>query len=85
MDVVIGEEFWSPSYVQIVREYVRNIIRLHFEQHLVITQAQIVHGLLKHKRLKDATKLLGFKDDKGKMAHDTQAKNATKVLFLFGK
>ena len=33
-----------------------NIIKFYFEQQLVITQAQILHGLIKHKKLKRATK-----------------------------
>ena len=49
MDFVVGEECGNSSHVQRVREFVRNIIKSHFEQHIVITQAQILHGLLKHK------------------------------------
>ena len=50
-----------------IREHVSNIIKLYFEQQSVITQAQILHGLIKHKKLKRATKLFGFKDVKIKM------------------
>ena len=68
-----------------IREHVSNIIKLYFEQQSVITQAQILHGLIKHKKLKCATKLLGFKDVKNKNACENVTKNVTTVLSAFGK
>ena len=59
----------------------RNIINLYFEQQSVITKAQILHGLIKHKKLKCATNLLGFKDVKNKNA----CENVTTTLSAFGK
>jgi len=37
----------------------------------MITQAQILHGLIKHKNLKHVTNLLGFQDAKSEKAHNT--------------
>ena len=51
----------------------------------MITQAQILHGLIKHKKLKRATKLLGFKDVKNKSACENVTKNVTTTLSAFGK
>ena len=51
----------------------------------MITQAQILHGLIKHKKLKRATKLLGFKDVQNKNACENVTKNVTTVLSAFGK
>ena len=51
----------------------------------MITQAQILHGLIKQKKLKCATKLLGFKDVKNKNACENVTKNATTALSAFGK
>ena len=47
----------------------------------MITQPQILHGLIKHKKLKRATNFLGFKDVKNKNA----CENVTNALFAFGK
>ena len=51
----------------------------------MITQAQILHGLIKHKKLKCATKLLGFKDVKNKNAFGNVTENVTTALSAFGK
>ena len=51
----------------------------------MITQAQILHGLIKHKKLKHATKLLGFKDVKNKNACENVTENVTTALSTFGK
>ena len=67
-----------------IREHVSNIIKLYFEQQSVITQAQILHGLIKHKKLKCATKL-GFKDVKNKNPCENVTKNVTIALSAFGK
>ena len=44
------EEFGNPTPDRTIREHVSNIIKLYFEQQSVITQAQILHGLIKHKK-----------------------------------
>ena len=67
LDDATQEEFRNLNRDRTIREHVSNIIKLYFEQQLVITQAQILHGSIKHKILKRATKLLGFKDVKIKM------------------
>ena len=51
----------------------------------MITQAQILHGLIKHKKLKRATKLLAFKDAKNKNACENVTENVTTTLSTFGK
>ena len=51
----------------------------------MITKAQILHGLIQHKKLKCATKLLGFKDVKNKNACENVIENVTTALFAFGK
>ena len=48
-----------------VREHVSNIIKSYFEQHSVMAQDQVLHGLTK-KKLKCATNLFGFQDAKQK-------------------
>ena len=59
-------------------ENVRNIIKLNFEQHSVITQAQILHGLIKHKRLKDPQTYWVLKMLKGKWNMTTEHKTSQK-------
>ena len=81
LDDATQEEFRNPTPDQTIREHVSNIIKLYFEQQSVITQAQILYGLIKHKKLKHATKLLGFKDVKNKNA----CENVTTALYAFGK
>ena len=51
----------------------------------MITQDQILHGLMKHKKLKCATKLLGFMDVKNKNACENVTENVTTTLSTFGK
>ena len=68
-----------------IREHVSNIIKFYFEQQSVITQAQILHGLIKHKKMKCATKLLGIKDVKHKNACENVIENVTIALSAFGK
>ena len=51
----------------------------------MITQAQILHGLIKHKKSKRATNLLGFKDVNYKNACKNVTKNVTTTLYSFGK
>ena len=62
------EEFGNLTPNQTIRENFSNIIKLYFEQESLITQAQILHGLIKHKKYKRATILLGFKNVKNKNA-----------------
>ena len=64
LDDATQEEFRNPTLDRTIKENVSNIIKLYFEQQSVITQ--ILHGLIKHKKLKCSTKLLGFKDVKNK-------------------
>ena len=64
--VDVQEELRNPIVAQTVRGHVNNIIKFYFEQHSVMAQAQILHGLIKHKKMKPATKFLGFEDDKTK-------------------
>ena len=85
LDDATQEEFENPTPNQKIREHVSNIIKLYFEQQSVITQDQILHGLIKHKKLKHATKLLGFKDVKNKNACENVTENVTTALSAFGK
>ena len=85
LDDATQEEFGNPTPDRTIREHVSNIIKLHFEQQSVITQAQILHGLIKHKKIKRATKLLGFKDVKNKNACENVVENVTTALSAFGK
>ena len=68
MDDATQEELGNSTPDWTIREHVSNIIKVYFEQQSVIKQAQILHGLIKHKKLKSATRLLGFKDIKNKNA-----------------
>ena len=68
LDDATQEEFGNPTPDRTIKENVSNIIKFYFEQQSMITQAQILHGLIKHKKLKCSTKLLGFKDVKSKNA-----------------
>ena len=81
LDDATQEEFENPTPDRTIREHASNIIKLYFEKQSVITQAQILHGLIKHKKMKCATKLLGFKDVKNKNA----CENVTIALSAFGK
>ena len=85
MDDATQEEFRNLTPDRTIREHVSNIIKLYFKQQSMITQAQILHGLIKHKKLKCATKLLGFKDVKNKNACENVTKNVSTVLSAFGK
>ena len=85
LDDATQEEFGNPTPDQTIREHVSNIIKLYFEKQLVITQAQILHGLIKHKKMRRATKLLGFKDVKNKNACENVTKNVTTALSAFEK
>ena len=67
LDDATQEEFGNPAPDWTITEHASNIIKFYFQQQSVITQAQILHGLIKQKKLKRAKKLLGFKDVKKKM------------------
>ena len=67
LDDATQEEFGNPTPDRTIREHVSNIIKLYFLQQSVITQAQILHGLIQQKKLKRATNLLHFKDVKNKL------------------
>ena len=51
----------------------------------MMEQSQILHGLIKHKKLKRATKLLGFKDVRNKNACENVTENVTTALSASGK
>ena len=85
LDDTTQEEFGNLTPDRTIRDHVSNIIKLYFEQQSVITQAQILHGLIKQKKLKRAMKLLGFKDVKNKNACENVTKNVTTALSTFGK
>ena len=51
----------------------------------MITEAQILHGFIKHEKLKRATNLLGFKDVKNKNACENVIEKVTTALSAFGK
>ena len=85
LDDAAQEKFGNLTPDRTIREHVSNIIKLYFEQQSMITEAQILHGLIKQKKLKHATKLLGFKDVKNKNAYENVTKNVTTALSAFGK
>ena len=85
LDDATQEESGNPTPDRTIREHVSNIINLYFEKQSVITQAQILHGLIKHKKLKRATNLLGFKDVKNKNASENVTENVTTALSAFRK
>ena len=85
LDAVTREQFGDLIPDRTVREYVSNIIKSYFEDCSVLTQAQILHGLIKHKKLKNATKLLGFQDASSKKAREHVTENISNALSSFGK
>ena len=84
LDDATQEEFRNLNPNRTIREHVSNIIKLYFEQQSVITQAQILHGLIKHRKLKHATNLLAFKDVKNKNVCENVIVNVTTALSAFG-
>ena len=50
-----------------------------------MAQAQILHGLIKHKKLKPATNFLGFEDAKRKQTCENAIENVKTALSSFGK
>ena len=59
LDDATQEEFENPNPDRTIREHVSNIINLYFEQQSVITQAQILHGLI-IKKMETCHKVVGF-------------------------
>jgi len=49
------------------------------------TQAQILHGLIKHTKLKSKKSMLGFQDSKHTKTHENIPKNVSKALCSFVK
>ena len=60
LDDATQEEFGNPTPDWTIKEHVSNIIKLYFEQQSVITQAQILHGLIKHKKIETCHKVVEF-------------------------
>jgi hypothetical protein len=85
LDASTQEDLREPSHDHRAREHVSNIIRLYFDKQLVVTQAQILHGLIKHKKLKCATKFLGFRHAKSRKVLVNVTKNISKSFSKFGK
>ena len=56
LDDASQEEFGNLTPDRTIINQVSNIIKFYFEQQSVITLAQILHGLIKHKKMKRATK-----------------------------
>jgi len=85
VDAIKIEDFGQPIPPRIIRDHFNNITRQHFEKHSVVAQAEILHGLIKHKKLKHATKLLGVQDAKRKKTHMNVTKNICKAFTMFGE
>ena len=83
--VDVQEELGNPIPAWTVRGHVNNIIKFYFEQHSVMAQAQILHGLIKHKKMKPATRFLGFEDAKTKQTCENAIENVKIALSSFGK
>ena len=58
--VDVQEELGNLIPARTVRGHVNNIIKFYFEQHSVMAQAQILHGLIKHKKNEVWNKLFWF-------------------------
>ena len=85
MDARTWEDLRNPSPDHIVRKNVSNIIWLCFDKYLVVTQDRILHGLIKHKKLKRTSKLLGFQNAKSKKACVIVTENISDTFSNFGK
>ena len=48
LDDATQEEFRNPTPERTIKDDVSNIIKLYFEEQSVITQAQILHGLIEN-------------------------------------
>ena len=68
LDDATQEEFRNPTPDLTIKEHFSNMIQYYLEQKSMITQSEILHGLIKHKKVKHPTKSLGFKDVKNKNA-----------------
>lgn len=85
LDASIIEDLRELIPVLIVREHVSNIIRQYFEKYLLVALAQILHGFIKHKKLKHATKCLGFQDARNRKARMNVTENISNALSMFRK
>lgn len=85
LDANTWEDLEKPIPNRTVRNHVSNIIQLYFDKHLVISQAQILHGLIKHNKIKHATKILGFEDAKSRKESVNVIENISKPFSKIGK
>ena len=58
---------------QTINEHDSNIFKSFFEKIIMITQAQILHGLIKYTNLKHATEIWGFQDSKHTRTHENMS------------
>ena len=77
LDASTREDLGNPRPNHIVKKHLSNIIRLYFDNH--------PHGLIKYKKLKCTTKVLGFQDAKRRKAHVIVIENLSKAFSKFGK
>lgn len=84
LDASTQEDLGKPNHDHIVRKNGSDIISLYFDKHPVVTQPHILHGLIKHKKLKCATKLFGFQDAKSTKACVNAIENISKAFYKFG-
>ena len=60
-------------------------MKIFLEKKKVITLAQMLHGWIKHTKLRQETKMLGFWKAKHVKAHENVLKNVSKAFPSFGK
>jgi len=60
LDANTREEFRDSSSDRLVREHVSNIMKIFLEKKRVITLSQMLHGGIRHTKLRHETKMLGF-------------------------
>jgi len=63
----------------------KKILQNYLEGNSVITQAQLLHSLLKQKCLRNAIKLLGIKGGKEVKTNETVSKKVTSTLATFAR
>ena len=80
MDPTKIEELGPPMAKRTVRDKVKSGLKHNFEGLSIIAQAQMLHGFLKHKSLKNAVELLGIKSEKEVLANEMVTKNVTSAL-----
>jgi ABC-type ATPase with predicted acetyltransferase domain len=79
-------KFGEKKPDHIIRYHVKNMYNTFFKDESIATQAQLLRGLIRSKKLKEATSLLGIQ----KSTKDTKVKqnvfeNITSALKSFGK